>query len=280
MAAELSARERAAALAVAEAAAREAGELLLARMGHLAAGEVRSKSAARDLVTAADVESERHLVARLRAAFPEHAIEAEEEVHDDAGDDARGDAREEGARPRWFLDPLDGTVNFVHGLPAFAVSVALYAGGRPEVAVVHLPRLAETFTAVRDGGARQDGRPIRVSDCASLGEAILATGFPYRRNELEHNNLANFNRFFLDVRGLRRMGSAALDLAYVAAGRLDGFWELHLAPHDVAAGALLVREAGGVVTDADGGERWLRCGHIVAAGPALHEAIRARVVHG
>jgi myo-inositol-1(or 4)-monophosphatase len=264
----LSAAERRAALAVAEGAAREAGALLLERLGHLAAGEVRSKSAARDLVTEADIESERHLVARLRAAFPAHAIEAEEEVHDEDRD-----------RPRWFLDPLDGTVNFVHRLPAFAVSVALFSPAGPEVAVVHLPRLAETFTAARGAGARLDGEPIRVSDCARLGDAVLATGFPYRRNELANNNLANFNRFFLDVQGLRRMGSAALDLAYVAAGRLDGFWELYLAPHDVAAGALLVREAGGIVTDADGQDGWLRGGHIVAAGPALHEAIRARVAH-
>lgn len=253
-------------LAVAEAAAREAGALLLERFEHLERSDVRSKSAARDLVTSADLESERLVVARLRAAFPSHAIEAEEEVRDDAD-----------ARPRWFVDPLDGTVNFVHGIPAFSVSIALYADGRPEVAVVHLPRLAETFTAERGKGTRKDGEPVRVSDTASLGEAILATGFPYRRNELPNNNLENFNRFFLDVRGMRRMGSAAMDLAYVAAGRLDGFWELHLAPHDVAAGALLVREAGGIVSDVDGGEDWLRGGHIVAANPLLAESIRSRV---
>jgi myo-inositol-1(or 4)-monophosphatase len=254
-------------LAVAEAAAREAGALLLESFGRIERSRVKTKSASRDLVTAADVESERLVVARLRAAFPDHAIEAEEEVHDAPED----------LRPRWFLDPLDGTVNFVHGIPAFAVSLALYRGNEPEVAVVHLPRLQETFTAERGKGARLDGRPIRVSETASLGEAILATGFPYRRNELPNNNLENFNRFFLDVRGIRRMGSAAMDLAYVAAGRLDGFWELHLAPHDVAAGALIVREAGGIVTDVDGGESWLRGGHIVAANPRLVLAIRARV---
>jgi myo-inositol-1(or 4)-monophosphatase len=108
---------------------------------------------------------------------------------------------------------------------------------------------------------------------------VLATGFPYGRNELEHDNLANFGRFFYDVRGMRRMGSAAVDLAYVAAGRFDGFWELHLGSHDVAAGALIVQEAGGVVTDADGGGDWLRGGHIVAAGAALHPLILDRVHH-
>lgn len=255
------------ALAVAEAAAREAGALLLERFGRVERSQVRSKSAARDLVTTADVESERLIVARLRAAFPGHAIEAEEEVRDAAGDD----------RPRWFVDPLDGTVNFVHGIPAFSVSIALWERGRPEAAVVHLPRLAETFTAERGRGARKDGEPVRVSEATSLGESILATGFPYRRNELPNNNLENFNRFFLDVRGMRRMGSAAMDLAYVAAGRLDGFWELHLAPHDVAAGALLVLEAGGIVRDAGGGEDWLRGGSIVAAGPGIFEVIRSRV---
>jgi len=263
------------ALAVAEAAAREAGALLLGHFGRVDRAGVRTKSAARDLVTAADVESERAIVARLRAAFPGDAIEAEEEVCDAAS----GPGGAAGQQRRWFVDPLDGTVNFVHGIPAFAVSIALYDGEGPLAAVVHLPRLEETFTAARGAGARRDGAPIRVSETDVLGEAILATGFPYRRNELARNNLENFNRFFLDVRGMRRMGSAAMDLAYVAAGRLDGFWELHLAPHDVAAGALLVREAGGTVRDADGGEDWLRGGHIVAANGALFEAIRARVRH-
>lgn len=258
-------------LSVARRAALDAGELLLGYSGRLAAGTTRTKSSARDLVTEADLASERLIVSRLRAAFPTHRIEAEEETRDGGEDDGA---------PRWFLDPLDGTVNFVHGIPAYAVSLGLYVGREPQVAVVHLPRLGETFTAIRGLGARLDGGEIHVSQTALLGEAILATGFPYRRNELRCSNLENFNRFFYDVRGMRRMGSAALDLAYVAAGRLDGFWELHLAPHDVAAGALLVREAGGVVSDADGGEDWLRGGHIVAAGPHLHETIRARIEHG
>jgi myo-inositol-1(or 4)-monophosphatase len=256
-------------LRIAEEAAREAGRVLLEHFGRLSAAEVRSKSAERDLVTAADVASERCLVERLRAAFPEHAIEAEEEVQD---------ARDE-ARPRWFLDPLDGTVNFVHRIPAFTISMGLYIGTTPWVAVVHAPALGETFVATRGGGARCNGRTMQVSATDRLGEAVLGTGFPYRRGELEHSNLENFGRFFYDVRGLRRVGSAALDLAWVADGRLDGFWELHLSPHDVAAGVLLVREAGGRVTDADGGEDWLRGGHLVAAGPGLHEEVRRRVQH-
>jgi len=264
------------ALALAESAAREAGAVLLEAFGALDPAKIRSKSSRRDLVTEADLASERLLVGRIREAFPEHAIEAEEEVRDPLSDPAEdADAR----RPRWFLDPLDGTVNFVHRLPFFAVSMGLWRGDVPELAVVHLPRIGETFTATRGGGARLDGEPIAVSDVGDLGEALLATGFPYRRGELAHDNLANFGAFFHDVRGMRRMGSAAIDLAYTAAGRIDGFWELHLSPHDVAAGGLLVREAGGVVSDADGGEDWLRGGHIVASGPALHEAIRDRVRH-
>jgi myo-inositol-1(or 4)-monophosphatase len=256
------------ALGVALEAAREAGALLLEALGRLDPARIGRKSAARDLVTEADLASERAIVARLRAAFPDHAIEAEEEVRDRAGD-----------APRWFLDPLDGTVNFVHRLPCFAVSLALYRDGEPEVAVVHAPRLAETFHALRGGGAflatgSGPPEPLAVSRASELGEAILATGFPYRRHELVPNNLENFARLFARVRDLRRMGSAALDLAYTAAGRFDGFWELYLAPHDVAAGALLVREAGGIVRDVAGGEDWLRGQSLVAAGPGLFERLR------
>lgn len=250
--------------------ARAAGEILMGHLGRLAEGDIGSKDVERDLITKADYESERLLVERLRAAFPEHAIEAEEETNDPS----RG-----AGELRWFIDPLDGTINFVHRLPCFAVSMGLWSADGPEVAIVHAPRLSETFTATKGGGAHLNGEPIRVSGTERLAEAILATGFPYRRGELEHSNLENFGRFFYDVRGLRRMGSAAIDLAYTAAGRYDGFWELHLAPHDVAAGGLIVREAGGIVTDADGGGDWLRGGSLVAAGPGLHEAIRERIEH-
>jgi myo-inositol-1(or 4)-monophosphatase len=258
-------------LDVALAAAREGGEVLMGFFGRLDASRIDRKSSMRDLVTEADVAAERCLVARLREAFPGHAIESEEEVRD-----------VQDGRPRWFLDPLDGTVNFVHGLPLFAVSMGLYVNGLPQLAVVHAPRLQETFYALSGSGAfveSEDGPPVRlsVSPTRELSEAILATGFPYRRGELEHDNLANFQELFYSVRGLRRMGSAAIDLAYTAAGRFDAFWELHLAPHDVAAGALLVREAGGIVTDFQGGEDWLRGGRIVAGGPQLHPVLRARL---
>jgi myo-inositol-1(or 4)-monophosphatase len=267
---ELSATDRAEALEVALQAARDAGALLMEHLGRLSASQIASKDVARDLVTAADLASERLIVSRLRGAFPRHEIEAEEEVRD----------VERGA-PRWLLDPLDGTINFVHQLPAFAVSLGLYCGAVPEVAVVHAPRFGETFWATRGGGAFLDGKRLSVSNANTLGEAILATGFPYKRNELKAqgraDNLENFARVYYDVRGLRRMGSAALDLAYVAAGRFDGYWELYLSPHDVAAGALLVLEAGGVVTDFAGGPDWLRGQNVVAGGKRVAELLRERI---
>lgn len=266
----MDADERKRALALATGAARRAGELLLDSLERIDREHLARKSSLRDLVTEADLASERLLVGELREAFPEHAIEAEEETCDpDSG------------QPRWFLDPLDGTVNYVHRLPFFCVSMGLYVGSEPHVSVIHAPLLGETFTAILGGGARVDGpqgsTSLAASQVESLGEAVLATGFPYRREALENNNLGNFTDLLCDLRGIRRMGSAALDLAYVAAGRLDGFWELHLAPHDVAAGALLVRESGGVVSDAHGTEDWLRGGSIVAAGPRLQGQLQARI---
>ncbi|MBI1381331.1 MAG: inositol monophosphatase [Planctomycetaceae bacterium] len=253
------ARDLAAALAV------EAGEILLTHVGQIAAAKVGRKSSVRDLVTAADVASERHLVSVLRRHFPDHRIEAEEEAKDAP---ARG-------VPRWFLDPLDGTVNFVHGLPFYAVSLGLWLDDEPLVAVVHAPRLGETFCAARGHGATLNGVPLAVSGATELSEALLATGFPYRLGSLPNDNLGNFARLAAASRGLRRCGSAALDLAYTAAGRFDGFWELHLEPHDVAAGGLLVLEAGGAVSDLAGGPDWLRGRSIAAAGPGLHGALLA-----
>lgn len=227
-----------------------------------------TKSSLRDLATQADVQAERTVVDRLRQAFPHIPIEAEEEAHD---------AQAPGLR--WFIDPLDGTINFVHGLPMYSVSIALYYDLTPLLGVVHVPRLNETFHAVRGQGAFLNGARLEVSKADALNQAVLATGFPYRRGELEHDNRANFDGLFYDIRGIRRMGSAAIDLAYTAAGRLDGYWELHLSPFDLAAGVLLVREAGGLVTDADGGEDWLRGGHLIAANAAIHQALLGRIAH-
>ncbi len=256
-------------LHAATAYAREAGALLLERAGSLQQAEVRSKSAARDLVTSADLAAEELLLQRLSAAFPEDGFHAEE-----SGVTAAD------AECMWYVDPLDGTTNFVHQLPMYGVSLARVRRGRPDVAVVFLPRLDECFCAVAGGGCSLNGERVQVSTTAELEHSLLATGFPYRRHLLADNNLDNFNRLFLRQRGVRRMGSAAADLAYVACGRLDAFWELHLGPYDVAAGGLLVREAGGVTDTLNPGGDWIH-GRNVVAGPApLVEQLRAVLLAG
>jgi myo-inositol-1(or 4)-monophosphatase len=248
------------------AIAREAGALLLERYGRLTRGEIHRKGAGpRDLVTAADQESERLVVARLSAAFPDHAIVAE---------DGGGRAADGTDRPTWIVDPLDGTTNYVQGIPFFCVSLGLVEGGSPVLGVVHAPALGQTFSGTRGEGAWEDGRPVSVSATPMLSEAVVATGFAYERDWLADHNLDNFVGVGMKVRGLRRFGAAALDLAYVASGRLDGFWELHLKPWDVAAGAALVVAAGGRVTDFRGGTDFLHGRHVVATNGLVHEALR------
>lgn len=258
-------------LGVIEKLARGAGEILLDWSGRLAGDQVGSKSAARDLVTAADLASEAYLLEHLKAAFPDDGFLAEESSEE---------RLPEGFEHVWCIDPLDGTVNFVHQLPMYAVSIARLHDGKPDLAVVHLPRLQETFTARRGGGAFLNGQPIGVSTSTEPLQSLFATGFPYRRHLLADNNLENFQRMFLHQRGVRRMGSAAIDLAYVAAGRLDAFWELHLSPWDAAGGALLVEEAGGVVDTFRPGGDWLFGRNLLAGPEALVEATRALLLEG
>ncbi len=258
-----------AAAAVAEEAARRAGAALLDWSERLRAEDIGRKSADCDLVTQADLASERIILDALRASFPEDGFLAEESGAD-------GHRR----RSVWYVDPLDGTVNFVHRLPIYAVSIARVTDGEPDVAVVHLPMLRETFVATRGGGCTVNGAPARVSATSAPDEALLATGFPYRRRVLRDNNLENFNRLFLRQRGIRRMGAAAADLAFVAAGRLDAFWELHLSPWDVAAGGLLVREAGGVTDTIVPGGDCLHGKNLIAGPPALVAALRALLLAG
>jgi myo-inositol-1(or 4)-monophosphatase len=261
-----------AALAFAVDTARAAGDVILQHDGlrPLAQrGRAARMKGPRDPVTDADLASERLIVGRLRERFPGTAIVAEEETHDRAG-----------AGLTWYVDPLDGTVNFSQAHPFFAVSIALYRGDEPLVGVVHAPRLRETFAARAGGGATLNGEALAVSGVTQLSEALLGTGFAYRRNELADDNVGHFADFILRVRDLRRGGSAALDLAYVAAGRLDGFWEPHLHSWDVAAGALLVREAGGLVTDMAGGPSWLSGPSILAAPAALHAAMAVVLAGG
>lgn len=253
-------------LATARELAAGAGEILASHYGHLRREDAARKSSGRDLVSRADLEAQRFLVERIPAADD---ILAEE-----------GSSRHTGARRRWVVDPLDGTVNFLHGLPFWCVALAVIEGDDLVAAVVHAPELGQTFWAAPGTGTFCNGEPVSVSATPDLAESILATGFAYRRNELPDDNFDNFTTLGLAAAGIRRMGSAALDLSYVACGRLDGFWELHLEAWDVAAGTLLVREAGGQVSDFGGAadlDAVLFRRHIVASNGHIHGAIRDRL---
>jgi myo-inositol-1(or 4)-monophosphatase len=261
-----------AALALAQAAGAE----LLAQRA-TAVQRPESKGQRRELVTTADRAAERIVVGGLLAAFPDHGVLAEEGVLT-----AQGQVSRPGPWT-WIVDPLDGTTNFVHGLPFFAVAIALAHQQQPVVGVVHAPALGETFVASRGGGAfrqRADGRrdALRVSRTVELADALLATGFSYVRNEPgRDDNSARLARVLPLCRDLRRLGSAELDLCYTAAGTYDGYWELYLAPYDVAAGAVIVREAGGTVTDLRGGDDWLFGGSVLASNGHLHGDLRRLV---
>lgn len=224
--------------------AREAGDLL--RQGYDdVQKQIRRKSTAVDWVTQYDTAAEDLILNRLQAAFPGHHIVAEESGHN-----------EHHSEYTWYIDPLDGTTNFAHRFPVFCVSMALYKADQPLLGVIYDPLRDECFTAVQGGGAflQHNGRlqPLQVSQTTEMVDALLATGFPYDRHTSELNNLAQTAVFLKRAQGLRRAGAAALDLAYVAAGRLDGYWEFKLHSWDIAAGALLVQEAGGQVSLIDG----------------------------
>jgi len=218
----------------------------------------------KNLVTEVDRESERLIVDHLLASFPDDTILAEEGEY----------LRRSGSR-RWVIDPLDGTTNYAHGFPWFCVSIALEADGEIVVGVIHNPVYGELFTAVKGGGAFLNGRGIRVSQRSPLKNCLLATGFPYDCAIDPVNNFDNFIAFQRAARGIRRAGAAALDLAAVAAGRLDGFWELKLKPWDVAAGILIVREAGGMVTGFDGETYSIFNNRIVASNGLIHPEMTA-----
>jgi myo-inositol-1(or 4)-monophosphatase len=242
---------------VAVEAAREAGAVLMERLHRPL--EIHEKSARADLVTDADRASEAAIVARLRREYPAATILTEESgVHAGSGDD------------RWIVDPLDGTTNFAHGYPLFCVSIAYERAGELLAGVVYAPAMGECFIAERGGGALLNDVAIAVSAIGRVGEALTCTGF-------HPSNYAQNGKYFETVsryaQAVRRDGSAALDLAYVACGRFDGFWEFGLHAWDVAAGTLLVREAGGSVTRADGGEAALDARSILATNGRIHEEL-------
>src|SRR5262245_5713471 len=216
-----------------------------------------------DLVTEVDVAVERRFRALIAERFPDHQILAEEFGGAAAAPDG----------PCWVFDPIDGTTNFAHGLPIFCASLALEVDGVAEVAAVYDPTRKELFTAERGGGAFLNGRPLRVSSAARLVDAMLVTGFPYDVHGRVDEIVGLFGAFVGRARAVRRLGSAALDLCYVAAGRLDGFWETDLKAWDIAGGALIVAEAGGRVTNTDGEPFASRGGHVLATNRQLHDAM-------
>jgi len=217
----------------------------------------------RDYVSNIDREAENAIIDTLRNAYPDHEMLAEE-----SGTRGKSDFV-------WIIDPLDGTTNFLHGFPQIAISIALEVRGEVQQAVVYDPLRDELFTATRGSGAQLNNRRLRVSRCRGLDQALLATGFPIREEKLIEPYLQSFGRFLHRCDGVRRAGSAALDLAYVAAGRLDGFWEFGLQPWDIAAGALIVQEAGGIVGTPYPGQNLMRDGDIVAATPKVFPEILA-----
>ena len=240
---------------------REGGRVILMYFNQLDRLEYSSKGR-NDYVSQADVEAERAVLDVLTRAYPDHGIIAEES------------GEREGSEYTWIIDPLDGTTNFLHGFPMFAVSVAVKRGGVLEHGVVYDPLHDEMFTASRGEGAQLNGKRLRVSTTRQLAPSLLGTGFPFRDLGIIEPWMRSFQSLLPKTSGIRRAGAAALDLAYVAAGRLDGFWEFGLKPWDMAAGALLIREAGGLVADVSGGQDFLESGNLVSANPLIFEEFR------
>jgi myo-inositol-1(or 4)-monophosphatase len=243
-------------------AARAAGALL--KTGFRAAHRVAFKGQTINLVTEMDERAEELIVGRLASAFPDDAILAEE----------RGAARGRSGR-RWIVDPLDGTTNYAHGLAVFAVSIALEVDGRIALGVAYDPSADELYVAERGRGATVNDERLAVSTTTKLDESLLATGFPYNIRETEDTNLKEYAAFAVRCRGVRRLGSAVLDLAWVAAGRFDGFWELRLGPWDVAAASLFVEEAGGRVTNLVGATVDVDAPAMVASNGRIHDEMLA-----
>lgn len=223
------------------------------------------KSTEIDPVTEYDVRSEEYIVGELRRLFPSHQIVGEE-GGTYPGDDVQGTA----SRYLWHIDPLDGTVNFAHGFPMFCVSLGLSIDGIPSIGVVYNPATDDMFAAARGLGASRNGRPMRVSATPNLKRALVITGFSYDTH-VSDSNMGNFLAFQHTAQATRRIGSAALNLCFTAAGQMDGHWEMKVQPHDIAAGIVLVREAGGMVTDFDGGDDMLASGRIVASNGLIHQ---------
>lgn len=251
-------------LNIAIRAARSAGDLLVRSSDNVGKLRIDAKSK-NDFATEIDRLAEREIINIIRTAFPDHAILAEES------------GKHKGNDFVWVIDPLDGTTNFLHGFPQYAVSIALKHKGKLEVAVVFDPLRDELFTAKRGSGAMLNNRRLRVTQPTHLKTSLVGTGFPFKSDTHLDAYLGMFRALTTQCAGIRRAGAAALDLAYVAAGRLDGYWEIGTMEWDIAAGVLLVKEAGGVVTDFSFNDGYLESGNLIAASPRMHQMMYALI---
>ena len=245
-------------------AARRAGTVIMRHLDRVEGLVIESKGSS-DFVTEVDRRAEAEIIQVLRHAYPDHAVTAEES------------GSQPGDNYRWIIDPLDGTTNFLHGYPQFAVSIALQHKDKLEQAVVFDPLRNELFTASRGQGAQLNDRRIRVSRTADMQYVLLGTGFPFRSQKYLDVWINTFRALMMDTSGVRRAGSAALDLAHVACGRLDGFWEFGLHQWDMAAGCLLIEEAGGRIGDTHGGQGHLQSGNVVAGNPKVYVEMLKRI---
>jgi myo-inositol-1(or 4)-monophosphatase len=252
-------------LNVAVTAAQRAGNIILENLGHISKDDIALKKAS-DFVTRVDTESERIIINTIKERYPEHSFLAEESVHESNTESYR-----------WIIDPLDGTTNYIHQYPVFSVSIALEYKRERIAGVIHDPLRNDLFTAVKGEGAFLNGIRIAVSPVRDLKDSLICTGFPFRQKERIDLYLRLFKNIFNRVSDMRRAGSAALDLAYLACGRCEGFFEIGLSPWDVAAGALMITEAGGLVTDFNGGNNYLSTGNVVAGAPKIQGELLSEV---
>lgn len=250
---------------VAREAIGRAGELIREHIGRIGASWIHNKGPS-DYVTEVDRQCEELIIQAVRANFPDHHIMSEETASEGLGEEYT-----------WVIDPLDGTTNFIHGFPFVAVSIAVCIEKKPILGLVLDPIRRELFHARKGNGAWLNESRLHARTSIALNKALIATGFPFRQGEYIDDYLSAFKSIFLEVSDLRRAGAAALDLAYLAAGRVDGFWEIGLKAWDIAAGEVLVREAGGIVSDFEGGGNHLDNGNIISAVPAVYEFLLEKI---
>lgn len=246
---------------IAVSAARNGGKVIMRAMDRPSEFETTEKTR-NDFVTAVDKAAEKAIIETIQKTHPEHSIMSEEMGDIEGNPDFQ-----------WIIDPLDGTANYIHGFPQFCISIAFKNKGQIEQGVIYDPVRNDLFVATKGEGARLNNRRIRVSDCTKMELALIGTGFPFRHRQLFPTYLKSLEEVYAKVSDIRRAGSAALDLAYVAAGKLDGHWELGLKIWDVAAGVLMIKEAGGMVSDLNGGETYLETGNILAGNPKIFKAL-------